>query len=280
MADSGWAEPQISWLPDGERLHMQHGPSDLIVQAWGAAQEAGYRAAAARFETVLAGLAQELDVLRSPISDRIPQDLVGRAMHTAAAAPGYGFITPMAAVAGAVADAVLAAMLTVDPLDKVYVNNGGDIAFHIEENERFQIAGEAGRFEVASESAMRGVATSGWRGRSFSFGIADSVTVFAKTAAQADVAATLIANAVDVPDHPGIARTPANALLPDSDLGDQPVTIHVPPLTGDQVQDGLNAGLRRAVDLQKRGLIGFAVLTLQAVTVTTPNTDQGLIFHG
>ena len=50
---------------------------------------------------------------------------------------------------------------------------------------------------------MRGIATSGWRGRSFSLGIADAVTVLAATAAEADAAATMIANAVDLPGHPG-----------------------------------------------------------------------------
>ena len=42
-------------------------------------------------------------------------------------------------------------------------------------------------------SPVRGVATSGWRGRSHSLGIADSVTVLAATAAMADAAATVIA---------------------------------------------------------------------------------------
>ena len=51
---------------------------------------------------------------------------------------------------------------------------------------------------------MRGIATSGWRGRSFSLGIADAVTVLAATAAEADAAATVIANAVDLPGHPAI----------------------------------------------------------------------------
>ena len=68
---------------------------------------------------------------------------------------------------------------------------------------------------------MRGVATSGWRGRSFSLGIADAVTVLAATAAAADAAATIIANAVDLPGHPAIARRPASELEDDSDLGDR-----------------------------------------------------------
>ena len=69
---------------------------------------------------------------------------------------------------------------------------------------------------------MRGIATSGWRGRSFSLGIADAVTVLADRAAAADAAATIIANAVDLPGHPAIVRVPACELAPDSDLGRAP----------------------------------------------------------
>ncbi|MEP1567151.1 MAG: UPF0280 family protein, partial [Nitratireductor sp.] len=60
--------PRIAWLPDGRRLHMQHGPIDLIVEAFGAPAEraAGYRQAAARFSTVLDELAGELGALRAP----------------------------------------------------------------------------------------------------------------------------------------------------------------------------------------------------------------------
>ena len=72
-----------------------------------------------------------------------------------------------------------------------------------------------------------GVATSGRHGRSFSLGIADAVTVLARTASQADAAATIIANAVDLPGHPAVRRMPANELQPDSDLGARPVTRDV-----------------------------------------------------
>jgi hypothetical protein len=74
--------------------------------------------------------------------------------------------------------------------------------------------------EVRYESPVRGIATSGWRGRSFSLGIADSVTVLAATAAEADAAATIIANAVDVAHAGIIVRRPACSLKDDSDLGD------------------------------------------------------------
>ena len=79
--------------------------------------------------------------------------------------------------------------------------------------------GMADRITIRSADGVRGVATSGWRGRSFSLGIADAVTVLARTGAEADAAATLIANAVDLPGNPAIKRIPAQELAPDSDLG-------------------------------------------------------------
>ena len=121
------------------------------------------------------------------------------------------FITPMAAVAGAVAEEILAAMLSVADLARAYVNDGGDIALHLSAGENFVVGmverpdrpSLFGTTTLNASDAVRGIATSGWRGRSFSLGIADAVTVLADSAAAADAAATIIANAVDLPGHPG-----------------------------------------------------------------------------
>ena len=47
--------PQIRWLADGRRLHLQDGPIDLIVEAWGneANVRTAYDAAARRFTGLL-----------------------------------------------------------------------------------------------------------------------------------------------------------------------------------------------------------------------------------
>ena len=129
----------------------------------------------------------------------------------------------MAAVAGAVADEICAAMAAAGDLDRAYVNDGGDIALHLTPGTAITaaIAARAGlpdRVTIAHADPVRGIATSGWRGRSFSLGIADAVTVLARTAAEADAAATLIANAVDLPGHPAVARAP----------GDTPAGRHRP----------------------------------------------------
>jgi hypothetical protein len=109
---------------------------------------------------------------------------------------------------------------------------------------------------------VRGIATSGWHGRSFSMGIADAVTVLADRAAMADAAATIIANAVDLPGHPSISRIPACELAPDSDLGARLVTQRVGPLKSHDVDQALTAGVTTATTLLTEGLIRAAALHL------------------
>ena len=53
---------------------------------------------------------------------------IARAWRKPAGRIAQCLITPMAAVAGAVAEAVLAAMTAAAPLTRAYVNDGGDIA--------------------------------------------------------------------------------------------------------------------------------------------------------
>lgn len=265
---------QAALLPDGRRLHLNHGPIDLIVEADAPSRQAAYAAAIARFDGLLEELVAELPDLRRPAGEAVLQGSVARAMLAAVAPHLPVFVTPMAAVAGAVADAVLAAMAQAVPdLAKAHVNNGGDIAFHLRGGESVTAAMAGGALTIGAGDRWRGVATSGWRGRSHSLGIADAVTVIAPSAAAADAAATLIANAVDLPGHPAIARMPACALAPDSDLGDRPVTVDVGPLSPPEVAAALEAGLRRAETMRQRGLIGGAFLTLNGSSRATGAMD-------
>jgi uncharacterized protein len=257
-----------AWLPDGRRLHLQHGPIDLILEAWGrpAAVANAYARAATRFAPLLDELVAELPALRSPDPSPLHGE-TARRMAGAVAPHRPAFITPMAAVAGAVADTILAAMTATGDLDRAYVNDGGDIALHLAPGQSITaaIAARAGlpdRVRVAHADPVRGIATSGWRGRSFSLGIADAVTVLAATAAQADAAATLIANAVDLPGHPAITRRPARELQHDTDLADRFVTTAVGPLSPDDVTTALAAGAATAEAMRSRGLIAAAALFL------------------
>ncbi len=308
---------QASLLP-GNRLHLNHGPIDLIISADGDPPEVrrAYQMASAVFPNILPDLMAELAILRSPIGlcggspspCLSPSGGEGTLLQGPGVKPlsparerGWGeggrgrdfarpcvcgpiarrmveavrpyrdvFITPMAAVAGAVAEHVLAAMTEAAELRRAIVNNGGDIAVHLADGERLR-AGVVGdlslpkmdaTIEITSNDSVRGIATSGWRGRSQSLGIADTVTVLAATAATADAAATMIANAVNV-DDPAVRRAPACDVRDDSDLGDLPVTVEVGALRVEQIALALENGMRRAMELRDRGLIVAAYLQLQ-----------------
>lgn len=282
------AGPQCALLPDGRRLHLNHGPIDLIVEAFGPQSEidASYRQAIDRFSHVLDGLVGELETLRQPVSSPrwSPDGPVARRMMDACWPHRGDFVTPMAAVAGSVADDMLAALIAGRDVARAYVNNGGDIAFYLTPGATLT-AGLVGDYHLPSidatcalghEQPARGIATSGWKGRSFSFGIADSVTVLAATAAAADVAATLIGNEVTV-DHPAIERVPASELDPDSDLGDRPVTTAVGLLDDGAVEVALESGVKVAEKMQRAGHITTAVLVLQQEFRTIGSVPAGLI---
>jgi uncharacterized protein len=273
--------PQIGLLADGKRLHLQDGPIDLIVEARGSETNlrAAYAAAVRRFTGLLDELCGELKILRQPSDPArcLLQGAVARRMH-AAVAPfaAEHFITPMAAVAGAVAEEILGAMVQEARLDRAYVNNGGDIALHLTDGQRFAVGlidrpdrqGLMRTTFIDANDPSRGIATSGRHGRSFSLGIADAVTVQARTASQADAAATVIANAVDLPGHPAIRRVPAHDLQPDSDLGPRLVTRGVGELSPEEVSAALDAGAARAHALLAAGLIEGATLRLCGETVS------------
>jgi uncharacterized protein len=273
--------PLIRFLADGRRLHLQDGPIDLIVEASGspANLRAAYDAAARRFTArLLDELCSELPLLRQAADPaQCPlQGKVARRMHDAVAPFASDcFITPMAAVAGSVAEEILGVMVESAELDRAYVNNGGDIALHLANGEHFTVGladlpdapGLLRTVIVHADDPTRGVATSGRHGRSFSLGIADAVTVLARTASQADAAATVIANAVDLPGHPAITRRRACDLQPDSDLGSRLVTRDVGALSRGEIEAALEAGAASARKLLAAGLIDGAALRLREAMI-------------
>jgi uncharacterized protein len=275
----------IRMLPDGKRLHLHDGPIDIVLEAFGAPDqvEMAYAAAARRFVTILDELCEELPALRKQANCALRlRGPIARQMLSAVLPLSDEFITPMAAVAGAVADDLLAAMTSSSKLDRAYVNDGGDIAFHLGHDQSFAVGMVDrpdcpclfGEMRLRSDDPVRGLATSGWRGRSFSLGIADAVTVLARTAAMADAAATVIANAVDLPGHENVTRVPARELAPDSDLEWRLVTTSVGTLTDEDVNRALGAGATRARDLVSRNLILAAALHLQGSTrLVTSNME-------
>lgn len=277
---------QYKQLPDG-RMHFQHGPIDIIIGADGAADAvaAAHAQAWSRFSGILDELVQELGFLRQPVAGKcLVRGPVARRMWQACQPYRSTYITPMAAVAGSVAQELIGSYAR-SGISRAWINNGGDIALHLLPSESLRIGLYAdlagfgaqdiqktlqtdGQFEVAGSLPVRGVATSGWRGRSFSLGIADSVTVLARTASEADAAATVIANAVNIQDV-RIVRRPACELKDDSDLGTIAVTVDVAPLEPELVHKALRAGLKRANELRAAGLIWSAALVCQKQMATT-----------
>jgi ApbE superfamily uncharacterized protein (UPF0280 family) len=279
----GAERAQVRMLPDGVRLHLQDGPIDLIVEAAGtpAAVATAYRAATTRFRFVLDELCGELVELRAPATpaSRPFQGPVARRMEAAVTQHARDvFITPMAAVAGAVADEILAAMRAEagEDLARISVNNGGDIALWLAPDEATTVGlvnrpdrpALVARVRLTAADGIGGIATSGAPGRSFSLGVADAVTILASCAAEADAAATVVANAVDLPGDTRVERRPASSLQPDSDLGDRLVTRGVAPLDPASIAIALDRGLAAARALIARGAIAAAALHLQGVTRT------------
>ena len=270
--------PPIAQTLTGGGLHLSHGPIDLIIEAWGGhkAIDLAYDAAKERFETILGTLVEELPTLRQPVSELSQLNGPVAQRMFAATKPFEGiFITPMAAVAGAVADEILSEMRKIPNLTKAYVNNGGDVAVWVGPGENLQIAmvddlqkaylragaPQKAKISINHGDKTGGIATSGWRGRSHSLGIADAVCVLAKNAALADATASLIANAVDFSSDK-ITRTPASQLDPDSDLGDRLVTTCVEILTNEEIEMALANGVKRAEEFCNKGLIQSAAIAL------------------
>jgi ApbE superfamily uncharacterized protein (UPF0280 family) len=277
------------------RWHFQHGPIDLVIGADGdsSAVHAAHEAAWQRFTEVLPELVQELAQLRLGVQGdcRLLRPVARRMWH--ACQPfDSDFITAMAAVAGAVADELIARYQRPG-VRRAWVNNGGDIALHLDPLQSLKVGLYAdlarlddaqlqaglqldGQFDVSADMPVRGIATSGWRGRSFSLGIADSVTVLALTAAQADAAATVIANAVNITDA-RIQRQAASDLKDNSDLGDRLVTTQVPPLEPALVLRALQAGLKKAQSLRAAGLIFSAALVCQHQLLNTHENQHAAV---
>ncbi len=286
FADRG---PIAAMLPDGRRLHLHHGPIDLIIMAEGASKEVSiaYGQAIKSFEHVLSDLVGELDLLRQRTRiGNLPKGRVAKRMWRATHPKVFNeFVTPMAAVAGAVADYILAAMCEGRTLNRAYVNNGGDIAVHLGSKEYFHVAVctntvnmvTSGEIIISAEDEIGGVATSGWSGRSHSLGIADAVTVLAENSASADAAATMIANAVNLKNPKKITRKPALEISSESDLGQREVTVGVAPLTKEEVAEAIGLGLELGNRLMSRTYIKAVFIYLQGMVGAASRLKNGIM---
>lgn len=201
---------------------------------------------------------------------------------------GDADLTPMASVAGAIADAVadhlFEALRNTHQDIKVIVDNGGDLAIRLagDENARVGLRTDLNTTELSHTMALSsampayGVNTSGMGGRSFTRGIASAATVLAADSCTADAAATAVANACYHEDE-NIVQVPAGQLDPATDIPHIPVTVQAAGLSPSTVQKALTAALEKAERLKGRGLIYGAFIVCGGRLVQTRHFDHALI---
>jgi len=171
-------------------------------------------------------------------------------------------VTPLIAVAGAGADEVADFIFNTGKADKVVVNNGGDIAIRLKNDEVVRVGIKSDLTDkavshlitVTLASEIGGVATSGFGGRSFTRGVANAAVAIANDATSADVAATLIGNATDV-ESTAVIKVLAKELYGATDIPDLSVTKTIGHLEKSQIEEALDRGMQKAGTFQERGLI-------------------------
>jgi len=265
---------------ENNRLFLQHGPIDIVIEAIGKDQELAYKKVKKYFENLLLNLVKDLRLLKKEVQyNRKFKNVIAQKMQLATQEFYPEFITPMAAVAGSIADSILEVLTNGFDLQKAYVNNGGDVSFYLSKGQKMKssIASMENTFtEIKYNHKSRGIATSGWKGRSFSFGVADSVTVLANNAAMADAAATMIANSVDIKDHYLIKKQMAKDLYDDSDLLNKMVTVEVGDLSKKDVLKAIENGHMQATKYLHKNLINSALIQLRGYFCIVQNVSSQL----
>ena len=198
----------------------------------------------------------------------------GLVMAKAVLGTGDPWLTPMAAVAGSVSDAV-ADYLHDRGAEKVAASNGGDVALRLGPGESLNLGVRCDLSQervdlvvrLTPEKGIGGVATSGLGGRSLTTGIASGVTVFSKRCAEADALATLLADRSYL-DIPQVHTCLAGELDPDSDIADLKVVTYVDRLTEDQKRQALDQIMAEAEQQYRRGGLIACIATVQGMTLT------------
>jgi ApbE superfamily uncharacterized protein (UPF0280 family) len=264
---------------DDESVLVECGPMRLVIRAWNKTQPQILLARRAAEESI--SYLEQIARCRSLLSRPWPQiknlcdDELAQRMVTSVKTIGDGDLTPMAAVAGTIADAV-ADWLFERGLTRVIVDNGGDIAVRLAQGERAtvgvrpQITSRLISHVIYLDSSRSawGVTTSGMGGRSFTRGIASAVTVLADNASVADAAATAVANSCFVEDK-GIIQLPAEKIEPNSDLMGTLITTEVGHLSSEKILAAINNARLKADEFSQKGIIIGAFIALAGVYTMT-----------
>jgi len=275
----------IQWL-DGGQILAECGPMRLVIAAWlgGIPQrELCIRAAEEAF-LLLERIARQRRLL-SRLYRAVPGDLedfLAMKMIRSVLAVDEA-LTPMAAVAGTIADGV-AAFLSRRGMTKVIVNNGGDVAIGTGPGVSVNVgirpdlaqSGIEDILTLGDERPSWGVATSGLEGRSLTQGVASAATIIAGSASLADAAATCVANASYVEDET-VIRRPAEELDEQTDIPGIAVTIQAGPFTEEKKDLALSGAMNKAEEFINKGLIFGAYIVVDGKVMMTDFVRHRLI---
>ena len=272
---------------DDESIVAECGPMRLIIRAWqkNETRLGLVRQAAEESLIFLERVAHRQNRLKKPWQQikTIPQEALARNMLESVKTIGDEDLTPMAAVAGTIADAV-ADWLFERETTRVIVDNGGDIAIRLARGEsatvgirpRINNATISHKINLYAGGPNWGVTTSGLGGRSFTRGIASAVSVLATSASIADAAATAIANACYVTDD-NIMRIEAEKIDPHTDLTGMRITKKVGPLSMTSIRKAIDPARQKAEFLTKKKIIKGAFISLGDVYTVTEGMKPYLI---
>jgi len=270
----------LTWLEPG-LYYLDYGPMQMTISAFCRQQplDQDIMEAVGYAKNLLAELASCIKVAKLPAGTikRCPTSPAILAMMIDAVqrCPDPT-LTPMAAVAGAIADCV-AELLVQRGATKVIINNGGDIALRIAEGESVKVGiapdlnnNSVSHFiEIDSTSKVRGIATSGLGGRGLTKGIASAAVILSENCRIADACATLVANHIFSPD-PEIKQVRAEELDPDTDIYGHLVTAALGKLQPKTWQQALQNGLAQARKVLEQGLISGAILFVGGQLAAVP----------
>ena len=278
------SDRRIMPLPGGRAVLAENGPLRMVIQAWQGPDprlELAMEAAKYAFDC-LKRVAGQLAVLKRRPADiiELPSEPISRVMIASVRAIGDADLTPMAAVAGSLADAVADWLFGLG-LSRVIVDNGGDIAIRLAEGETIRVGL---RPEIQHQQMSHvltldgrhsswGVCTSGLGGRSFTCGFASAVTAIARSSSLADAAATSVANACFV-DGADVLQVPAEKLDPNTDIPGLLVTVKLGRLSPGQTAEALSKALKKAEQLTQKGVIWGAIVAIGKQVVRTADLSD------
>jgi len=271
-------EKSIHLLPGGSVM-VECGPMRLVIDARVGKVPQPQQAVRAADEAVrfLEAVARSRPFLGRDYRRLMPHitDPLALKMVASVKAVGDQDLTPMAAVAGTIADAV-ADFLFERGMTRVLVDNGGDVAIRSCDGEPVTVGirPQVGTKSISHaivlgpEGTAWGIATSGLGGRSLTRGVADAATIVAADASLADAAATAVANASYV-EHSAVIQKPAEEIDPFTDIAGLEVTVNVGPLPEEKKHQAIDHAIRRAEKLVGNGIILGAFVACQGRTAMT-----------